>query len=203
MEVSLLPRGSFTPRARARASAPELPPTARFARTARSQSQAEEKRNLGACGASQEREGEMQRGGQAPRPANNIKHGKMAVVGLAGGFWPISNTPPILPPGADWHRPRPPVAVPPGRGGPLKSATSQMSWRVWRYICRIAWKGQGQHGGQVAPVHHQGTNVSSSPRQAPAEARARSQRTRRRYPVSNWGRAYLDAKSAPHCLISL
>jgi hypothetical protein len=35
----------------------------------------------------------MHRGGQAPRPANDIKHGKMAVVGLAGGFWPISNTP--------------------------------------------------------------------------------------------------------------
>jgi hypothetical protein len=51
------------------------------------------KRDLGACGASQEREGEMHRGGQAPRPANDIKHGKMAVVGLAGGFWPISNTP--------------------------------------------------------------------------------------------------------------
>jgi hypothetical protein len=93
MEVSLLPRGSFTPRARARASAPELPPTARFARAACSQSQAEEKRNLEACGASQEREGEMHRGGQAPRPANDIKHGKMALVGLAGGFWPISNTP--------------------------------------------------------------------------------------------------------------
>jgi hypothetical protein len=76
-----------------RASAPELPPTARFARAARSQSQAEEKRNLGECGASQEREGEMDRGGQAPRPASDIKHGKMAVVGLAVGFWPISNTP--------------------------------------------------------------------------------------------------------------
>jgi hypothetical protein len=95
MEVSLLPRGSFTPRARAHASAPELPPTARFARAARSQSQAEEKRNLEACGASQEREGEMHRGGQAPRPANNIKHKKMALVGLAGGFWPISNTPSV------------------------------------------------------------------------------------------------------------
>jgi hypothetical protein len=35
----------------------------------------------------------MDRGGQAPRPASDIKHGKMAVVGLAGGFWPISNTP--------------------------------------------------------------------------------------------------------------
>jgi hypothetical protein len=78
---------------RARASAPELPPTARFARAARSQSQAEEKWTLGACGASQEREGEMDRGGQAPRPASDIKHGKMAVVGLAGHIWPISNTP--------------------------------------------------------------------------------------------------------------
>jgi hypothetical protein len=35
----------------------------------------------------------MHRGGQAPRPANDIKHGKMTVLGLAGGFWPISNTP--------------------------------------------------------------------------------------------------------------
>jgi hypothetical protein len=35
----------------------------------------------------------MDRGGQAPRPASDIKHGKMAVVGLAGVFWPISNTP--------------------------------------------------------------------------------------------------------------
>jgi hypothetical protein len=35
----------------------------------------------------------MHRGGQAPRPANDIKHGKKAVVGLAEGFWPISNTP--------------------------------------------------------------------------------------------------------------
>jgi hypothetical protein len=29
----------------------------------------------------------MHRGGQAPSPANDIKHGKMAVVGLAGGFF--------------------------------------------------------------------------------------------------------------------
>jgi hypothetical protein len=28
----------------------------------------------------------MHRGGQTPRPANDIKHRKMAVVGLAGGF---------------------------------------------------------------------------------------------------------------------
>jgi hypothetical protein len=35
----------------------------------------------------------MDRGGQAPRPANDIKHGKMAVVGLARHIWPISNTP--------------------------------------------------------------------------------------------------------------
>jgi hypothetical protein len=98
MEVSLLPHGSFTPPARARASAPELPPTARFARAERSQSQAEEKRTLGACDASQEREGQMDRGGQAPRPAKHIKHTEMALVGLAGHFWPISNTPLISQP---------------------------------------------------------------------------------------------------------
>jgi hypothetical protein len=66
---------------------------AKFAGAGRHQSQVEEKRNLGACGASQEREGEMDRDGQAPRPASDIKHGKMAVVGLAGHIWPISNTP--------------------------------------------------------------------------------------------------------------
>jgi hypothetical protein len=38
----------------------------------------------------------MDRGGQAPRPASDIKHGKMAVVGLAGHIWPISNTPYML-----------------------------------------------------------------------------------------------------------
>jgi hypothetical protein len=34
----------------------------------------------------------MDRGGQAPRPAKHIKHAEMALVGLAGHFWPISNT---------------------------------------------------------------------------------------------------------------
>jgi hypothetical protein len=35
----------------------------------------------------------MHRGGQAPRPANDIKHGKMAVVGLAGVFDPYQTRP--------------------------------------------------------------------------------------------------------------
>jgi hypothetical protein len=35
----------------------------------------------------------MHRGGQAPRPANDIKHGKMAVVGLAGVFGPYRTRP--------------------------------------------------------------------------------------------------------------
>jgi hypothetical protein len=35
----------------------------------------------------------MDRDGQAPRLVSDIKHGKMAVVGLAGHIWPISNTP--------------------------------------------------------------------------------------------------------------
>jgi hypothetical protein len=35
----------------------------------------------------------MNRGGQAPRPAKHIKQAEMALVGLAGDFWPISNTP--------------------------------------------------------------------------------------------------------------
>jgi hypothetical protein len=69
-----------------RASAPELPPTTRFARAERSQSQAEEKRTLGACGASQEREGQMDRGGQAPNPAKHIKQAEMTLVGLARHF---------------------------------------------------------------------------------------------------------------------
>jgi hypothetical protein len=82
-EVSLLPREP----------ARDLPPTARFGRVERRQSQAPKKRTLGACGASQEREGQMDRGGQAPRPARHIKHDEMALVGLPGHFWPISNTP--------------------------------------------------------------------------------------------------------------
>jgi hypothetical protein len=35
----------------------------------------------------------MDRGDQAPRPAKHIKQAEMALVGLAGDFWPISNTP--------------------------------------------------------------------------------------------------------------
>jgi hypothetical protein len=37
--------------------------------------------------------GGMDRGGLAPRPARDVKHTMLALVGLARKFWPISNTP--------------------------------------------------------------------------------------------------------------
>jgi hypothetical protein len=63
---------------------------ARFTRAEHCQSQVLEKRNLGACDASQERVGEMDRSDLTPRPARDIKHAKLALMGLAGQFWPIS-----------------------------------------------------------------------------------------------------------------
>jgi hypothetical protein len=54
------------------------------------------KREGGAFGQSQEREGKMAAGSLAPNSANEIKQAKLALVGLAGQNWPISNTPEVM-----------------------------------------------------------------------------------------------------------